>query len=133
MYADIIKAFLCKWTLDYCSCCECWYFKLQLLFLLQVLNFVRLHIGDGTKQPLLAGNSVYVDLLFLRVSILGLCLFWTFFNFLLEAHWYVIMDTSAFLCFHNLCFYVMNSASVHYHVEKMWCCWDNMLVCETRE
>lgn len=32
----------------------------------EVLDFVRLHMGNGTKQPLLAGNSVYVDLMFLR-------------------------------------------------------------------
>jgi oligoribonuclease (3'-5' exoribonuclease) len=37
-----------------------------LLVYWQVLDFVRRHVSSGT--PLLAGNSVYVDLLFLKVS-----------------------------------------------------------------
>lgn len=32
----------------------------------KVMEFVRLHTGSETKQPLLAGNSVYVDFLFLQ-------------------------------------------------------------------
>jgi oligoribonuclease (3'-5' exoribonuclease) len=37
-----------------------------LLVYWQVIDFVRRHVGSGT--PLLAGNSVYVDLLFLKVG-----------------------------------------------------------------
>lgn len=34
--------------------------------IMQVMEFVRRHVG--TYSPLLAGNSVYVDFLFLKVS-----------------------------------------------------------------
>lgn len=34
--------------------------------MLQVIDFVKKHVGSDI--PLLAGNSVYVDLLFLKVS-----------------------------------------------------------------
>lgn len=35
-------------------------------FALQVIEFVKKHVGSG--NPLLAGNSVYVDFLFLKVA-----------------------------------------------------------------
>lgn len=37
--------------------------------MMQVIEFVKKHVG--TYTPLLAGNSVYMDFLFLKVTILG--------------------------------------------------------------
>lgn len=36
--------------------------------LLQVVDFVKRNVGSGTYKPLLAGNSVYVDFLFIKVT-----------------------------------------------------------------
>ena len=59
-------------SLNYWSLCVelVW---VNFLFLLQVLKFVQSHAENGGKQLLLAGNSVYVDLLFLRVCFMFKC------------------------------------------------------------